>query len=150
MSVEWLVLKAVGCAERDVVIGGARHRDGDFTRADNMDWAYWVALRGDACPGWAIYVDGCLAKPAAGRDPQSLRDDVKFTELCAATLQHHYEIRQFERRQASLRPFFSPVVLAALADQEPERLLEPKESNVTVLFCDLRGFSRRSDRKSGV
>jgi adenylate cyclase len=143
-----LILKAVESAESVVHIWEATPRDGDFTQADNMDWAYCVPLRGDACPGWAIYVAGCFAKPAAGRDPQSLRDDVKFTELCAATLQHHYEIRQFERRQASLRPFFSPVVLAALADQEPERLLEPKESNVTVLFCDLRGFSRRSEQSA--
>jgi adenylate cyclase len=145
---ERLIRKAVESSESVVHIWETTPRDSDFTQADNMDWAYCVPLRGDACTGWAIYVAGCFSNPTAAGDPQSLRDDVKFTELCAATLQHHHEIRQLERRQSSLRPFFSPVVLDALAQHDPKELLEPKESNVTVLFCDLRGFSRSSERSA--
>jgi adenylate cyclase len=37
------------------------------------------------------------------------------------------------------------VVLNALAQSDPEQVLEPREADVSVLFCDLRGFSRRSE-----
>lgn len=142
---ERLIRKAVDQLESTVHIWESAVRDSSFTQTGNADWAFCVPLRGTACPGWAIYVTGCFADSTRSSDAQSLRDDVKFTELCAATLQHHFETRLVERRQSSLRPFFSPVVLDALAGKAPEELLEPREAKVTVLFCDLRGFSRSSE-----
>lgn len=142
---ERLIRKAVDQMESIVHIWEASARDNGFTQTGNSDWAFCVPLRGTACPGWAIYVTGCFVDSSHSSDPHSLRDDVKFTELCAATLQHHFETKLVERRQSSLRPFFSPVVLDALAGKDPQELLEPREAKVTVLFCDLRGFSRSSE-----
>jgi adenylate cyclase len=39
-------------------------------------------------------------------------------------------------------------VLSALGDEDAGRLLAPRETEVSVLFCDLRGFSRESDRSA--
>jgi adenylate cyclase len=145
---ERLLHSAVETGESTAHVWETTPRENAFTQRENVDWAFCVPLRGLVCAGWALYVAGCFADPADDCDPQSLRDDVKFTELCAATLQHHFETRLLERRQSSLRPFFSPVVLEALAGKDPEELLEPRESNVTVLFCDLRGFSRSSEESA--
>jgi adenylate cyclase len=38
--------------------------------------------------------------------------------------------------------------MAAIADEDPNVVLAPRECHVSVLFCDLRGFSRRSEQMS--
>ena len=124
-----------------------------YTLSDEADWAYCVPVAGDACRHWGIYVTGNFrpTKPEAESDSSSqhdLRDDVKFSELVAATLGSLRDVRQLERRNAGLSQFFSPVVLEALAGQDPEQVLVPRETEVAVLFCDLRGFSRRSERSA--
>src|SRR5206468_6622837 len=83
-----------------------------------------------------------------GHDAEALRDEVKFTELLAATLDGLRESRLLAARQASLSQFFSPIVLDALASQDPQEVLAPREADVTVLFCDLRGFTRESERSA--
>jgi len=45
-------------------------------------------------------------------------------------------------RQSVFRRFFSPGVLSVIAGNDAPRALEPREADVTVLFGDLRGFSR--------
>jgi adenylate cyclase len=45
--------------------------------------------------------------------------------------------------------FFSPVTLPMLSSAEGERALEPRQTEVTVLFCDLRGFSREAEKSRG-
>ncbi len=79
-------------------------------------------------------------------DPADLRDDVKFTELAAATLSSLREMARLQRQHAGLSQFFAPVVMEALATDDPEKVLAPREAEVAVLFCDLRGFSRTSER----
>ena len=123
----------------------------DFTMSETVDWAFCTPLPGDASRGWAMYLAGRFGSPGpAGLeyDPADLRDDVKFTELTAATLSSLREMRRLERRQAGLSQFFAPVVMEALATDDPEKVLAPRETEVAVLFCDLRGFSRTSERSA--
>ena len=47
------------------------------------------------------------------------------------------------------QPFFSPVVLKTLWFQDPEVVLAPREALISVLFCDLRGFSLETERHAG-
>ena len=132
------------------VWGGSQPREaGDITMSEGVDWAFCTPVMGPACQGWALYVTGGFAGEnplEAANDPEILRDDVKFTELTAATLAGLRESRLLARRQAGLGQFFSPVVLDALAGQDPNVALAPREADVAVLFCDLRGFSRHSER----
>ncbi len=121
----------------------------EFTHADNVDWAFCTPVLGDACRGWALYLDGQFPARVANSSPltpEDLQDDLKFTELAASTLRSLREVRLLEQRQTGLRQFFSPIVLEALSGQDPEQVLVPREADVSVLFCDLRGFSRRSER----
>lgn len=131
------------------VWSGAERGPGDFTLSEGLDWAFCTPITGSACKGWALYVTGSFAGDAAldvGADVESLGEEIKFTELTAATLGSLREARLLARRQAGLSQFFSPVVLDALADQDADEVLQPREADVTVLFCDLRGFSRASEQ----
>jgi adenylate cyclase len=123
-----------------------------FTASDDADWAFCVPVEGNSCRGWAIYVAGTFsADDRSGSrpsDPHDLRDDMKFAELAASTLGNLREMRLLARTHASLSGFLSPVVMEALAGEDPERVLAPREALVTVLFCDLRGFSLKSEQSA--
>ncbi len=126
-----------------------------YTQSENVDWAFCSPIPSDACPGWALYVAGdfgSLVGPASGDATAAiaadLHDDVKFAELAATTLGSLRQTRFLQRRQDSLRHFFAPVVLQALAQREPDEVLAPREANVSVLFCDLRGFSKQSEESA--
>jgi adenylate cyclase len=151
---ERLIRQAVTGGESVAYVwsGSQSRGEGDFTLSEGIDWALCVPVPGSACAGWGLYVTGSFSSdfPATGPpDAELLRDDVKFTELTAATLSGLRESRLLAARQASLSHFFSPIVLEAISTQEPEQVLAPREADVTVLFCDLRGFTRESERSAG-
>jgi adenylate cyclase len=151
---ERLIRQAVACRESVVHVwsGNQARSQGEFTLGEGVDWALCVPISGSACAGWALYITGSFSGdfgPAGAPDAEQLRDDVKFAELTATTLSGLRESRLLAIRQASLSHFFSPVVLEAISNQDPEEVLAPREADVTVLFCDLRGFSRESERSAG-
>lgn len=128
-----------------------------YTQSENIDWAFCVPLPHNDSRDWAIYVAGNfddLVRPIPHAESMEsviadeLQDDLKFTELLATTLGSLRMNRVLHQRQQSLKPFFSPVVLNALAQSDPEQVLEPREADVSVLFCDLRGFSQRSEESA--
>ena len=129
--------------------GGPQKGKSAYTLSEGVDWAFSTPVPGDACRDWVIYVAGRFdADNLAGSrvsDPYDLRDDLKFTELLATTLGNLRELRLLERTYAGLRQFFSPVVLKALAGKDPDVVLAPRQTKVSVLFCDLRGYSRKSE-----
>jgi adenylate cyclase len=119
------------------------------TITESFDWAFCTPVRGESCAGWALYLAGRFrdATPSSA-DPADLRTDLKFTELVAAILSSLRQVRLLQHRQAILSQFFSPSLLSTLGNQDADRLLAPRETEVSVLFCDLRGFSRESDRSA--
>ena len=164
---ERLIRQAVQSGESTVYVwsGNQPRADGEFTVSEGIDWALCVPLAGRASAGWALYVTGSFAgdlaadalsghEPGHQPDAEAVRDDVKFAELTAATMSALRESHQLARRQASLSQFFSPVVLEALAQEsaaqrDADEVLAPREADVTVLFCDLRGFTEHSERAAG-
>ena len=121
-----------------------------FTESEKFDWAFCTPVLGRSCPGWGLYVAGrfnvASSGAAASSDPTDLREDVKFTELVAAMLSSLRQMRLLEHQHASLSPFFSPVVLETLTAEDPEVVLAPRETEVSVMFCDLRGFSLETEK----
>lgn len=127
-----------------------------FTMLDNVDWAFAVPVLSDACPGWVIYVTGRrmpgndgLLETESNSLPEELVDDVKFTEVVATTLGNLQQVKALQKRQAGLSRFFAPVVMDALAGRDTFEVLKPREEDLSVLFCDLRGFSRKSEEQAG-
>ncbi len=150
-----LILESVKAGESVVHVfsEAAQRGSAAFTLHENVDWAFCTPLEGDACRGWAIYVAGRFGAGASGKerpsDPGDLRDDLKFAKLAATTLGSLREVRMLERNHASLSQFFSPVVIEAIGGEDPGVVLAPRQTEVSVLFCDLRGFSRESERSAG-
>ena len=126
-----------------------------YTQSENIDWAFCTPISGEACLGWAIYVAGDLSsmtveghREATLAVTDDLEEDLKFAELTATTMAMLRQTRLLQRRQDSLRPFFSPIVRHALTTRDPDQVLAPREVQVSVMFCDLRGFSRQSEASS--
>lgn len=121
----------------------------EFTVDLQNDWAFVCPISSHATPGWAIYVAGRQrnGKPSFVSDSQDqeIQADIKFCQLVGSILVNLMQVKQLERRQASLRSFFSPIVMEALVGRDPDEVLAPQKCNVSVMFCDLRGFSKTSE-----
>jgi len=126
---------------------------GIFTLTEESDWAFCTPVGGEACRGWSLYVAGRYHGPAGlavtPSDPTDLREDVKFCELVAAMLAAIRQSKHLSRRQAALSPFFAPAVLSALHNADPDVVLAPREADVCVMFCDLRGFTLQAEKSAG-
>ncbi|MCM2373836.1 adenylate/guanylate cyclase domain-containing protein [Aporhodopirellula aestuarii] len=128
----------------------------DYTATENIDWAFCVPLRSEACRGWVLYVTGSraamLTSDASINDSRTLvdrlSDDVKFAEVVGSLVSGMRQANQFQQRHAAMRRFFAPVVLDAIAGTDSENWLQPRECELSVMFCDLRGFSRTSEMHS--
>lgn len=124
-----------------------------FTLQGNFDWAFCTPLRGEVSKRMAIYVAGRLAEtePSIILAPwrtNDLSEDVKFAELVADILGALRQTQALQHRQSVLGHFFSPNVLQILSAGDPEKALRPTETQVTALFCDLRGFSRKVEAEA--
>ena len=118
-----------------------------YTQVAGFAWAFcspFPDLSGDR----AFYVTGRSVPESSSFGEQRLHADIKFTEFIADIVGSLQRQRRLERQQAGLRQFFSPPILEALGRDLDTSLLEPRECDVTVLFCDLRGFSHRAEEES--
>jgi len=117
------------------------------------DWAFVSPISSSATPGWGVYVAG---KERGDRDSSlssvsqelDFQGDLKFCELVGSSLRNLLLVKKLERQEASLRTFFSPVVMKAISVLDSEEVLQPRECDLSVLFCDLRGFSKTSEQLS--
>jgi adenylate cyclase len=118
-----------------------------YTQVADYNWAFCTPFR-DVDSDHAFYVTGRAATDGSPLTEQRLHADIKFTEFISDIVGSLQRQRQLERQQAGLRQFFSPPILDALGNDLDTSLLEPRECDVTVLFCDLRGFSHRAEEES--
>ncbi len=150
MSNDWAFACPLEALQQDRNLPGV----GSITAADVSNTMVGTPAGSD----WAIYVTGknkkalSLTSPDLANKPREsgsgevdLEGDIKFCELIASTLKNLLQLRNLERRQSSLRRFFSPAVLKAFARRDPDEVLQPRQCDVSVLFCDLRGFSKTSE-----
>ena len=114
-----------------------------YTLMGNMDWAICTRISGEASKGWCVYVTGASSY---GVTANSLKGDVRFTELLAQFIASFRQVRQLEKTQAGMAQFFSPTVLETLNADVASSLLRPRECDITVIFCDVRGFSRMTEK----
>lgn len=121
--------------------------DSRYTQHAGFSWAFCTPFT-DVTQDRAFYVTGRTQIEGARTNEQRLHADIKFTEFIADVVGSLQRQRQLERQQSGLRQFFSPPVLEALGKDLDTSMLEPRECDVTVLFCDLRGFSHRAEEQA--
>jgi adenylate cyclase len=119
--------------------------EASYTIFENLDWAFCTPVPGEACRGLGLYVAGRFSQ-ASGNGPQvDLRPDLKFTDLVADILGALRDMQTLQHRQTMLGRFFSPSTRQIIASPQGEQKLAPRKTQVTILFCDLRGFSRQAE-----
>ena len=148
-----LIEQSLEKKESTLHMWGATDANSDMTVDLTNDWAFVCPLAGPANKGWAIYVSGINRNqgpeaPGSDQEEDDVQGDVKFAELVGATLANLRRVQQLEERQSTFRAFFSPVVMEAFVDRDPEEVLQPRQCEISVLFCDLRGFSAKSEQMS--
>ncbi|QDT52522.1 Adenylate cyclase 1 [Caulifigura coniformis] len=129
----------------------------DYTVSSDSDWAFCTPIEGQPVRR-GLYVAGQIDQMhsiAESLRPEGmhLQADVKFTELVADVIGSVERVNRLESNLSVLRQFLSPPVLQALERSDTGGLnvdlLEPRECHVTVLFCDVRGFSQRAEEAAG-
>ena len=122
----------------------ATEEDETHESAERSSWAFVTPCQENEIHNWALYVAGVSA---SGRS--ELDDKLKFAEIVSSTIASFVEVRKLQQRQSALGQFFSSPVIAAISDENPDEVLAPREVEVSVLFCDLRGFSLATERSAG-
>lgn len=149
---QWRSIVHVWEAERQAKASDSPANGEDYTVSVDFDWAFCTPVHSDREQSWGLYIAGRMQDPALGR--LNLQADVRFTELVGEVMHSVERLNRMEGSLSVLRQFLSPPILAALentgsANDLNTSLLEPRECSVTVLFCDLRGFSQRAEEAAG-
>ncbi|MGH7127387.1 MAG: adenylate/guanylate cyclase domain-containing protein, partial [Planctomycetaceae bacterium] len=125
-----------------------------YTVMAECDWAFCTPVSQPSGASWGLYVAGKLdnlpsVRSVATSEGVHLQSDVKFTELVAEIISSVQRVKSLEQQRSGYRQFLPPPVLELLGEDFDSDLLEPRECNVTVLFCDLRGFSQKTEEAAG-
>lgn len=126
--------------------GGGISPDSGFKTIGVGNWAICAPLPDEPSPGYALYITGKIYEDVrqTGISLDDLyKSDLKFAELVSDIFGALRSVRALQTRQAMLNQFFSPTVRVAFTQHvDLDQLLRPRETEVTVLFCDLRGSCR--------
>ena len=134
--------------QRESVIHLWNHHDAErdapqFTVSDNLDWAFCTPLLASSCHGWCLYVSGISDGSLEEND---LGGDLRFAELMAQFIGSIRNVRALKERETQFSSFFSPKVIESLTGKNSGQALIPAERDITVLFCDVRGFSKKAEQ----
>ena len=126
----------------------AEESDPQYTISGNLDWAFCMPIKQQSCRGWCLYCSGKIAVTVGSGQfltEDDLKGDLRFAELLADFIGSIKQVRFFENQTARLGQFLPPAVMQELREGDHEEVLQPKETDITVLFCDVRGFSRKAE-----
>lgn len=109
------------------------------TITDGLGWAIAVPVQAaEVC--WCIYISG----PGMIEQQEQLASNCRFIELVGEFLRSITTANAFHERKSALSSFLSPSIAEKVLSTDGVAL-DPCESLLAVLFCDLRGFSRISE-----
>ena len=118
----------------------------DHTPNLSFDWAICSPLPDEPSPGMALYLSGSFETTpwslSSDDQKEKLKPDVKFAGLVADIFGSLLQVLHLQRREAQFSLLLSAQIREALVGRDMETVLSPRETDVTVLFCDLRGSSR--------
>ena len=129
-----------------------RDIDPEFTAPARMDWAICVPVEGAPAAELGFYVAGGLDRLRAPSQAaqERLEEDVRFVTLVGRIFGSLCRLRDLQMRQSVLAQFFPrPILGLLLSRPDIEQVLRPRELDVTVLFCDLRGSTQYAEEWSG-
>ena len=114
---------------------------GEFTLSEGLNWAFCTPILAESCRGWCLYVSG---KGTSDVTLERLGGDLRFAELMAQFIGSVRHMRVLQDQKTQFSSFFSPAVVESLTGKTVS--LEPEERDISVLFCDVRGFSLKVEK----
>lgn len=145
-----MLLKTLRRQANVLHIWGGDEDSGAFTVSEGLGWAFCVPVRGESCQGWCLYVSGQgTANGGLLVTENDLTGDLRFTELVAQFIGSVRQVRILQEQKTQLSSFFSPKVIENLTAHSAGEMLSPAEKEISVLFCDVRGFSKKSEELQG-
>jgi len=143
----WDAGSAVGGLEKAAHVTPEMTLPAGMRQGTGTPWAVCTPFQDGS--GYGLYVAG-RTPIRPGRDRQSeqeLIEHQKVTELIVSLLESTRKSHKLERQNALIMKAWPRRAWGLLDDPERlEQLLEPQEMDVTVLFCDLRNFSRFAEQ----
>lgn len=117
-----------------------------YTMSGDLDWAFCTPIP-TTQDRWCLYVSGKrkFAGVSSVESPTDLIGELRFAELTANFIGSIRKVRWLERQQSQMRQFFSPAIVEMMAGAQATSL-EPHEGVISVMFCDVRGFSRKVEQ----
>lgn len=145
-----LLKEAVRRNESMLYIWGSDEATGDmFTVSGEMDWAICVPMKSIQSEGLCFYLSGRLSEGLSPIEQiELLKLHVRLIELIARNVDSFHRLAILEQQQSIISHFFSPAVLEAIVAGEAATKLEPREGDITVMFCDMRGFSQKVEKSN--
>ena len=142
-----LLCRALKRTESNMHIWAGEAGGTEFTMSGSLNWAFCTPIAAESCTGWCLYVSG-----EGGKDGKSLvseddlKGDLRFTELLAQFIGSIRQVRRLQEQKTQLSSFFSPKVIQSLTGRSAADVLKPSERDITVMFCDVRGFSKKAEQ----
>jgi len=141
-----LITSALTQGKNFLQIWGDEDSQVPFTMSEGLKWALVVPVPGESCRGWCLYLAGKGTRHGSLIVTENdLRGDLRFAELVAQFIGSIRQTRLLHEQRTQLSSFFSPMVIEKVMGAQFPSVLTPAERDVSVLFCDVRGFVRMSE-----
>lgn len=97
---------------------------------------------------WGGEMGSVASTLAYGTEDQPGNQERVLVDLVAETLAHYLVLRQMHQLEGQVGQFFSPALRKVLLQGGQDNILQPARRHVTVLFFDLRGFSKATEESA--
>jgi adenylate cyclase len=118
------------------------------TIGDGFDWAFCTPIGAEQQKLSCLYVTGHW--PPGGVTfvlENEVKGDLHYAKLLAESITSARELNRLQDHQIEMSHFFSPAVVEPISDvMSRSGSLMPTEQDISVLFCDMRGFSRVTEK----
>jgi len=117
-----------------------------YTVSGVLDWSVCLPMESSVAEGHCLYISGKLEEEISPvQMVETLRKYLPLLLAITRQIEQGYCYTLLKQQRGRLSQFFSPAVLETLTDSNADATLDPREGDITALFCDLRGFSRKAE-----
>lgn len=113
-----------------------------------LDWAACAAARIPNEPALIFYAAGRGQGNTQGPSPR--RDEARFVGLVADMVGRSVAVDRLSMMEGRLERFFSGPVVDKILKSPDMKELEPRLAQSTILFFDIRGFSKRTEENTQI
>jgi len=110
---------------------------------EGIDWAVCAGMQVAGQAPVVFYVAGSGSREEGSES--RLREASRFVGLVADIVSRSLSLKRVENWEGRLEHYFSGPVIAKILESQDMKELDPKLAQSTVMFFDIRGFSKRTE-----